>query len=134
MSRIPEGELAFEFLRSSGPGGQNVNKVETAVRLRFDVAASTALEPEHKARLLALAGSRATEGGEIVLLGRRFRTREANREDVIARLEALVEKASRVPKRRRATKPSKAARARRTDAKKRRSQVKSGRGRPTAAD
>lgn len=134
MGRIPEGELAFEFLRSSGPGGQNVNKVETAVRLRFDVAASTVLEPEHKARLLAVAGSRATEGGEIVLLGRRFRTREANREDVVARLEALVEKASRVPKRRRATKPSKAARARRTDAKKRRSEIKSGRGRPGLAD
>lgn len=134
MGRIPEAELAFEFLRSSGPGGQNVNKVETAVRLRFDVAASVALAPEEKVRLLALAGARATEGGEIVLLGRRFRTREANREDVIARLEALVEKASRVPKRRRATKPSKAARARRTDAKKRRSEIKSGRGRPGLAD
>jgi ribosome-associated protein len=134
MARIPEGELAFEFLRSSGPGGQNVNKVETAVRLRFDVAASPSLAPDVKTRLLALAGERATAGGELVLLGRRFRTREANREDVVARLEALVEKASRVPKRRRATKPSKAARARRTDAKKRRAEVKRGRGRPPAGD
>lgn len=134
MSRIPAEELSFEFLRSSGPGGQNVNKVETAVRLRFDVAASPSLAPEVKTRLLALAGERATAGGELVLLGRRFRTREANREDVIARLEALVEKASHVPRRRRATKPSKAARARRTDAKKRRSEIKRGRGRPGPAD
>jgi ribosome-associated protein len=134
MARIPAEELSFEFLRSSGPGGQNVNKVETAVRLRFDVAASPSLAPEVKTRLLALAGERATAGGELVLLGRRFRTREANREDVIARLEALVEKASHVPRRRRATKPSKAARARRTDAKKRRSEIKRGRGRPGPAD
>lgn len=134
MARIPAEELTFEFLRSSGPGGQNVNKVETAVRLRFDVAASPSLAPEVKTRLLALAGERATAGGELVLLGRRFRTREANREDVIARLEALVEKASHVPRRRRATKPSMAARARRTDAKKRRSEIKRGRGRPGPAD
>jgi ribosome-associated protein len=134
MARIPAEELTFEFLRSSGPGGQNVNKVETAVRLRFDVAASPSLAPEVKTRLLALAGERATAAGELVLLGRRFRTREANREDVIARLEALVEKASHAPKRRRATKPSKAARARRTDAKKRRSEIKRGRGRPGPAD
>jgi ribosome-associated protein len=134
MARIPEGELTFEFLRSSGPGGQNVNKVETAVRLRFDVAASPSLAPDVKARLLALAGERATAGGELVLLGRRFRTREANREDVVARLEALVEKASRIPKRRRPTRPSKAARARRTDAKRRRAEVKRGRGRPPSGD
>ena len=110
---ISEGELQFEFIRSSGPGGQNVNKVSTAVRLRFDVRGSDALSEEVKSRLLVLAGRRATKQGEIVLLGQRHRTQEKNRQDVIARLEDLVERAAVAPKRRRATRPSRAAGARR---------------------
>lgn len=91
---IPEQELTFEFIRSSGPGGQNVNKVATAVRLRFDVRRSAVLDDEVKVRLLALAGRRATKDGELVLLGQRHRTQEKNRQDVIARLTELVERAS----------------------------------------
>ena len=134
MSQIPSEELVFEFLRSAGPGGQNVNKVETAVRLRFDVRGSRALAEEVKTRLLALAGRRATREGEIVIVGRRFREREKNRTDVLLRLEGLLERALRPPRRRRATAPSKAAKARRRLAKARRAEVKRARGAPAAAD
>ena len=122
--KIPASELRFEFLRSSGPGGQNVNKVATAVRLRFDVRASASLSPEVAERLLRLAGRRATAAGEIVLLGQRHRTQEGNRADVIDRLDALVEQAERAPRKRRPTKPSKASRERRLEAKKRRGEAK----------
>ena len=124
---ISEGELQFEFIRSSGPGGQNVNKVSTAVRLRFDVRGSDALSEEVKSRLLVLAGRRATKQGEIVLLGQRHRTQEKNRQDVIARLEDLVERAAVAPKRRRATRPSRAAGARRLRQKKLLAERKRGR-------
>jgi ribosome-associated protein len=116
--QIPESELDFEFIRSSGPGGQNVNKVATAVRLRFDVRASGALAPEVKDRLLGLAGRRATKEGVLVLLGQRHRTQEGNRQDVLARLEELLERALVAPKKRRATRPSRAALARRLRDKK----------------
>ncbi len=125
--QIPESELDFEFIRSSGPGGQNVNKVSTAVRLRFDVRASGALAPEVKDRLLGLAGRRATKEGVLVLLGQRHRTQEGNRQDVLARLEELLERALVAPKKRRATRPSRAALARRLRDKKLRADRKRGR-------
>ena len=130
---IPEQELTFEFIRSSGPGGQNVNKVATAVRLRFDVRGSTALADEVKIRLLALAGRRATKEGEIVLLGQRHRTQEKNRQDVVARLEELVGRALVAPRKRRATRPTRAAGARRLRAKRLQSDRKRGRS-DTASD
>ncbi len=124
---IPEQELTFEFIRSSGPGGQNVNKVATAVRLRFDVRRSAVLDDEVKVRLLALAGRRATKDGELVLLGQRHRTQEKNRQDVIARLTELVERALVAPRKRRATKPTRAAGVRRLRAKKLQADRKRGR-------
>ena len=129
--RVPAGELRFEFVRASGPGGQNVNKVATAVRLRFDARGSTSLSPEVAERLIRLAGKRATAEGEVILLGQRHRTQEANRADVIARLERLLEKAEVAPKVRHATRPSKAARQRRLEAKKRRGRAKRDRSRPS---
>ena len=117
--RIPESELQFEVLRASGPGGQNVNKVATAVRLRFDASGSPSLAPEVRARLLKLAGKRLTTAGEILILGQRFRTQEKNRADVIARLGELVERATVAPKKRRPTRPTRASERRRLEAKKR---------------
>ena len=125
---IPEQELTFEFIRSSGPGGQNVNKVATAVRLRFDVLRSPSLADEVKVRLLALAGRRATKVGEVVLLGQRYRTQEKNRQDVIERLSSLLQRALTVPRTRRATRPTRAAGARRLRAKKLQAERKRGRG------
>jgi ribosome-associated protein len=121
---VPQNELRFEFVRSSGPGGQNVNKVATAVRLRWDVAASPSLPPEVKARLLKIAGRRATAAGEIIILGQRHRTQEANRSDVLGRLEALLERARQAPVPRRATRPSRGAKERRLRGKVRRGEVK----------
>jgi len=130
----PLDEVKVEFLRSSGPGGQNVNKVETAVRVRFDVPGSLALGADVKSRLLALAGRRATLAGEILVVSRKHRTREENRRAALARLAELIAEARKVPRRRRATKPGKAARARRLEAKERRSEVKRERRRPGAED
>ncbi len=121
---LPPDELHFEFFRSSGPGGQNVNKVATAVRLRFNVVNSTALPPEVKQRLLRLAANRLTDDGILLIEARRFRTQEQNREDAVARLTTWIAKASVAPRLRRATKPSRASRQRRLDTKQRHSVTK----------
>lgn len=124
---LPESALEERFLAATGPGGQNVNKVATACQLRLDVFA-LGLHPAVYQRLKALAGSRMTAEGEIVVTARRFRTREANRDDARLRLAELVAAARVAPERRVKTKPSKAAKARRVEAKAIRGEVKKGRG------
>jgi ribosome-associated protein len=117
-------ELEFHFIRSSGPGGQNVNKVATAVQLRFDAAHSPSLPEAVIRRLLQQAGRRATNAGEIVITAQRFRTQEANRKDAVARLVALIEAASHAPRPRVATRPTRAAKKRRLESKKHRAATK----------
>lgn len=124
---IDEQQLEERFVRSSGPGGQNVNKVSTAVELRFDVEAS-ALPAEVKARLLALAANRLSADGLLVIESREHRTQVQNREAARARLAALVRQAAVRPKTRRATKPKAGAKRRRLEAKKQRGEVKRLRG------
>jgi ribosome-associated protein len=127
MIEIPEDAIEERFLAATGPGGQNVNKVATACQLRADVF-RLGLAPDVYKRLKTLAGSRLTAGGELVITARRHRTQEANRQDARERLAELIEKAHQRQPRRRPTKPSKAAKARRVDAKKTRSAIKAGRG------
>jgi ribosome-associated protein len=127
---IPDDALSEKFLAATGPGGQNVNKVATACQLRVDVF-KLGLNPRAYEKLKVIAGSRMTSGGELVITARRFRTQEANREDARARLAQMIAEAHVEQAKRRATKPSKAAKARRVDAKKSRSTVKAGRGRVT---
>jgi ribosome-associated protein len=131
---LDEREVVLRFVRSSGPGGQNVNKVATAVELRFDAARSPSLPDEVRARLLRLAGRRATREGVIVIDARRHRTQEKNRRDALDRLVELVARASVRPKRRRATKPTASSRERRIRAKRVRSETKRGRGRVSGED
>ncbi|HET7409796.1 MAG TPA: alternative ribosome rescue aminoacyl-tRNA hydrolase ArfB [Paracoccaceae bacterium] len=125
---IPDDAIEERFLAATGPGGQNVNKVATACQLRVNVF-RLGLAPDVYQRLKTLAGSRLTSGGELVLTARRYRTQEANRTDARERLAALLAKAHERPVKRRPTKPSRAAKAKRVDAKKSRSAVKAGRGR-----
>ena len=125
---IDESELEFRFVRSSGPGGQNVNKVATAVQLRFDAQNSPSLPDPVRERLLQSAGRRLTGEGVIVIDARRYRTRERNREDAIGRLAAMIRKVERPPRKRRGTSPTAASRERRLDEKRKRSGVKRTRG------
>ena len=131
---VREEELEFRFFRAGGPGGQNVNKVETAVQLRFDAAGSPSLSDEVRERLIKLAGSRATKDGLVLITAQRFRTQELNRADAIERLYALIERAKHVPNTRRPTRPTKASKERRLAGKAVRSGVKKARGKVSFDD
>ena len=121
---INENEIHEEFVRSSGPGGQNVNKVATAVQLRFDVKNSPSFPDEVRVRLMQLAGKRLTETGEIIITARRFRTQVGNREDALNRLVELIRKAAQTPKPRRKMKASRLSKWQRLQAKRQRSEIK----------
>jgi ribosome-associated protein len=125
---IDEDELTIDFVRSSGPGGQNVNKVATAAQLRFDVFASPTLPEYVKPRLAALAGSRLTNDGVLIIDARRHRTQARNRQDALDRLAELIRQAAHVPRRRRKTRPTAGSRERRLDTKRRHGETKRLRG------
>jgi ribosome-associated protein len=114
---LPDRDLAWSFVRASGPGGQNVNKVATAAQLKFDLAGTESLEPAVKERLRSIAGRRVGEDGSLLIVARNQRTQEANRREALERLAELVRRALVVPKTRRATRPSRASRERRLQTK-----------------
>jgi ribosome-associated protein len=127
---IPDDEVSVSFVRASGPGGQNVNKVATAVQLRFDLAGSLALSPEVKTRLRALAGRRVTADGALLIVARNHRSQGENRREAGERLTELIRRSLAPPKARRPTAPTRAARERRLEGKTRVQRVKRLRGRP----
>ena len=129
IAAIPEQDLRFQFVRGSGPGGQNVNKVATAAQLRFDLAGTEALTAPVKARLRALAGSRLNADGTLLIMARNHRTQESNRRAALERLEELIARASVEPKKRHKTRPTLGSKLRRLDHKRERKQVKRLRGR-----
>lgn len=128
---IDENEIQLDFIRSSGPGGQNVNKVATGVQLRFRIEANTTLPEDVKLRLRRIARNRITEEGVLIIEARRFRTQEANREDAVARLVGLIYQAAQKPKTRKQTKPSAASQEKRLQAKKIRGSIKRTRRTPS---
>ena len=121
---IDENEIHQEFIQASGPGGQNVNKVATAVQLRFNVANSRSLPYQVRGRLLSLAGRRITKEGVLIIYARRFRSQEANRQDAMERLVGLISKAAQKPQIRRKTKPTRTSKMRRLEAKRHRAKTK----------
>jgi len=131
---LPDADLSISFVRSAGPGGQNVNKLATAAQLRFNLDGTGVLSPAVKSRLRTLAGRRVTDEGEILIIARNHRTQEGNRREALARLHALIDAARVEPKLRRATKPTKASRERRLAGKVRDQRVKRLRGRVRGDD
>ena len=131
---IPPDEIHYDFVQSSGPGGQNVNKVATAVQLRFDARNSRILKAAVRERLYHLAGKRVNSAGEIIIEARRYRTQQRNREDALQRLLKLIERASIIPRRRRKTQPTAASKLRRLNSKRRRSEIKKFRRRSSMDD
>jgi len=129
LQAIPDEDLEFQFMRATGPGGQNVNKVSSAVRLRFNLAGTAALAPAVKARLRALAGHRVTAEGALLISARNQRTQEGNRREALARLAELIARASIEPKKRRATRPTRGSQQRRMEHKTQHKRLKQLRGR-----